>query len=94
LKYLPVFAVLVAVVIGVLFGKELYPTSGDLQHKTLTQSLTVPNSLQPQFVLGGEAACGFSNIYLSFPPKCKTLDGKFIPLPGPFPYEFLPPEGK
>jgi hypothetical protein len=94
LKYVPVVAVLVATLIGVLIGKDLYPTSLDFPSKTLTQLSTEPNSPQPLIILGSEGPCGFSNIYTSLPPKCKTLEGEFIPVPGTSPYIVLTPEGK
>jgi hypothetical protein len=93
-KYLPILAVLIATLIGVLLGKDLYPTSVDFQSKTPTQLSTEPHSSQPLIILGSEDSCGFSNIYTSLPPKCKTLGGEFIPLPGTSPDIVLTPEGK
>ena len=84
LKYLSILAVLAATVIGLFIGKDLYPTSLDSQSKTPTQL--------PPIVLGTVDPC--VAIYLSHPPKCKTLDGKFIPLPGTTPYIIVTPEGK
>lgn len=82
LKYLPVIAVLAATVVGLVVGKALYPPSLD--------SRTPP----PMIIPGAEAPCGSSNIYTSLPPKCKTLEGEFMPLPGPSLYLLVPPEGK
>jgi hypothetical protein len=93
LKYLPVLAVFVATVIGLLIGKDLYPISIDTQPKTPLQSRAEPNNLQLLIIPGTESLCGFSNIYTSLPPKCKTLDGKFIPIPGSS-YITVLPEGK
>jgi hypothetical protein len=92
LKYLPVLAV-AAMVIGVLIGNGLYPTSLDSEPKTPAQSLTEPNNPQPLTILGAEGPCGLY-IYTSLPPKCRTFDGKFIPLPRALLYNSLPPEGK
>jgi hypothetical protein len=92
LKYLLILAVLVATVIGMFLGKELYPTSLNSQPKPPTQLKTEPNNSQPPIVLGSIDPCGA--IYLSQPPKCKTLDGKFILPPGTSPYFIVTPEGK
>ena len=81
LTYLPALVVLGATVIGVLIGKDLFPTSLDSQPKTPMRSLTDPNNPQLLIIPGTDSPCGFSNIYTSLPPKCKTLDGKFIPVP-------------
>jgi hypothetical protein len=82
LKYLPVLAVLFATVIGLVLGKDLYPTSLDSQ-------ITAP-----MMVLGAKGPCGLSAIYTSLPPKCRTFDGKFIPVPGTSSYILVTPEGK
>jgi hypothetical protein len=71
LQYLPVFLVLAATVVGLMIGKYLNPM----------QLPTESNKLQPPVVLGTLDPCSFT-IYTSLPPKCKTLEGKFIPLPG------------
>lgn len=92
LKYLPVLAVLAATVIGLFIGKDLYPTSLDSQPKTHAQLPAAPNNSQPPIILESVDPCGA--IYLSLPPKCKTLDGKFILPPGPTPYIIVTPEGK
>ena len=81
-KYLPVLSVLVAIALGLLIGKNLYPTSVDSQSK------------KPLIVLTTDGPCDSSNLYTSLPPKCKTFDGKFIPVPGTSPESFLTPEGK
>jgi hypothetical protein len=91
-KYLPILAVLAATVIGLFLGKDLYPTSLNSQTKTPTELSTEPNIPQPSIVLGTIDPCGA--IYLSQPPKCKTLDGKFILLPGTIPFIMVTPEGK
>lgn len=94
LTYLPVLAVLTATAIGLFIGKDLYPTLLDSQAKTPTRLPAEPND--PQRPIDPEAMgpCGLSNIYTSLPPKCKTLDGKFVPVPG-FPSTiFVIPEGK
>jgi hypothetical protein len=73
-KQLPVLAVLVATLLGLLIGKDLYP--------------------KPPITLEAQGPCGASNLYTSLPPKCKTLDGKLIPLPGTSPFVVVTPEGK
>ncbi len=94
LKYLPVLAVLIAAVIGLFIGKDLYPTLLVTSAKTPTQLSIEPNSLPPLIVLGGTGPCGFSNIYTSLPPKCKNFDGSFGPVPGTSPNFFVIPERK
>jgi hypothetical protein len=83
LKYLPILAVLAATVIGLFIGKDLYPPSLDSQPKTPTPLPLVLGTIDPCVA-----------IYLTQPPKCKTLEGKFIPLPGTSPYIIVTPEGK
>lgn len=82
LKYLPVLSVLVAIALGLWIGKGLYPTSDGSQSK------------KPMIVLTANSQCDSSTLYLSLPPKCKTLDGKFVPAPGIFSEKFLFPDGK
>ena len=82
LKYLPILVVLAATVIGLFIGRDLYPASLDSQPK---------NPLQPPTVLGTIDPC--MAVYLTQPPKCKTLDGKFIFLPGASPSLMETPEG-
>jgi hypothetical protein len=38
--------------------------------------------------------CMASTIYTSLPPKCMTMDGKLIPVPGSSPKIFELPDGK
>jgi len=80
LKYLSVLAVLATTVIGLFMGKDLYQTSLDSQSKA------------PTIILGTVNPC--VAIYLTQPPKCKTLDGKFIPLPRSAPFIMVTPEDK
>jgi hypothetical protein len=91
LKYLPILVVLAAITIGLFLGKDLYPPSLDSQPKTLTQLPTEPNNSQPPIILRTIDPC--VAIYLTQPPKCKTLEGKFIPLPGTTPYIIVTPNG-
>jgi hypothetical protein len=82
LKYLPILAILAATLTTVLLGKDLYPGSLDFESKA---PLTIPaeaNASQPLIVNGTSSPCPLSTIYTSLPPKCRTLDGEFIPLPG------------
>jgi hypothetical protein len=91
LNYLPVLVVLVATGLGLFLGKGLYPKSLASQYKTPTHLSTEPNNSQPLTVLGAVDPCRFSPIYTSLPPKCKSFDGKFIPLPGLAPNFFAIP---
>lgn len=69
-KYLLVLAILVAIPLGLFIGNNLYPTRLDSQ------------SQGPLIILGTESPCDFSNVYTSLPPKCRTFDGEFVPVPG------------
>jgi hypothetical protein len=94
LTYLPVLAVLAATIIGLFLGTELYSTSLDSQAKIPTLLPAEPNDPQPLINPEALGPCGLSNIYTSLPPKCKTLKGKFILVPG-FPSNiFVIPERK
>jgi|SRR5215207_3371130 len=92
LKYLPLLAGLTATVVVLFIGIELYPTFLDSQLKTPTPLSTEPNNPQPPIVLGTVDPC--VSIYLSQPPKCKTLDGTFIPVPGATQFILVTPEDK
>ena len=93
LKYLIILAVLVATVIGVFIGKDLYPTSLDSQPTTPATPLQIePNNPQSPRAMGTIEPC--LGIFLSLPPKCMTLDGDLIPVPGTLPYILVTPEGK
>ena len=93
LKVVPVLAVLGTTVLGLLLGNQFNPSFLD-SGSTSVQSATV--SKAPQLLPMPEAAgsCAPSAIYTSFPPKCKTLDGEIIPIPGSSPYLFAIPERK
>jgi hypothetical protein len=93
-KYLSVLAVLVATVVGALMGRDLYPVSLASRSQTPTLLPAEPDGLQPFLSLGETGTCLSSLIFLSLPPKCKTLDGSFIQAGGPSPYVILIPEGK
>jgi hypothetical protein len=91
-KYLSVLAVLLATVIGLLVGRDLYPAWSDSASETPTQFLARPDNSQPPLLLGALDPCG-ALIYTSLPPKCKTLDGQFMFVPGTSSI-FVIPEGK
>ena len=94
LKYLPVLAVLVATAVGLFIGKDLYPTLAlNSQSKTIVQLPTGPNNAPLLQMPGSGNPCFYSNIYTSLPPKCKTAEGEFIPLPGTSNVRAIP-EGK
>ena len=82
-KYLPILALLVVTILGLFMGKDLY-----------APLLTEQKNPQPLIVRGEENLCGFSNIYTSLPPKCKTFDGELIPVPGTSPYLLGTSQGK
>jgi hypothetical protein len=94
LKYLPVLAVLGATIIGLLIGKDLYPTLPDSQSTTPTQVSAEPKDPQLLRILGAEGPCFSSAIYTSFPPKCKNAEGEFVLVPGTSSNVFPIPEGK
>jgi hypothetical protein len=93
-KYFSILAILVATVIGVLIGRDLYPVPLASRSQTPTLLPAEPDGLQPLVVPGEFSSCDFSLIFLSLPPKCKTLDGSFIQAGGPSPYVILIPPGK
>jgi hypothetical protein len=86
LKYLSVLAVLAATIIGLFIGKDLYPPSFHSQAET--------NSSQLLLITEAVDSCVSPLIYTSLPPKCKTADGKFIPIPWASSYIFVIPKGK
>ena len=86
LKYLSVLAVLAATIIGLFIGKDLYPPSFHSQAET--------NSSQLLPITEAVDSCVSPLIYTSLPPKCKTADGKFIPIPWASSYIFVIPKGK
>ena|SRR5215208_8533553 len=94
LKYLPVLAVLIATVTGLFIGKDLYPASLSSQSETLTQLMAELKNPPPPIVLGEVGPCGFSNVYTSLPPKCKTSDGSFKQANGTSPYISRIPDTK
>ena len=94
LAYLPVLAVLVATVLGLLLGEGLYSTSLDSQGEPVTQLAAAPDNPQPLTVLGSPGTCMGDLIFTSLPPKCKTVDGSFILANGASPYVILSPGGK
>ena len=86
LKYLSVLAVLSATVIGLFIGKDLYPPSFHSQvGKNSSKLLPINRAAN---------SCLSPLIYTSLPPKCKTADGKFIPIPWESSYVFGIPKGK
>ena len=86
LKYLSVLAILAASVIVLLIGKDLYPPSFHSQVET--------NSSQFLPITEEVDLCVSPLIYTSLPPKCKTADGEFIPMPWASSYGFVIPKGK
>jgi hypothetical protein len=70
LKYLPVLAVLCVVVIGLWVGQAIYPPA---VQQAETALLTHP---------GTEESCFSPLLYTSYPPRCKSREGKLIIVPG------------
>ena len=93
LTYLPVLAVLAAAGIGLFLGKNLYPASSD--SLPIGSIRFAAEQKDPQLLLipGAGDPCFSSYIYTSLPPKCKTFEGKFVPLPGTSTV-FVIPQGK
>jgi hypothetical protein len=92
-SYLPVLAVLAATVTGLLIGKELYPGSLPSQPVILAYVQAEPGDPGPLPIQDAGGPCLSSLIFTSLPPKCRTFEGKFIPLPGAS-NVFLIPERK
>jgi hypothetical protein len=93
LSYLPVLAVLAATVTGLFLGKNLYPGSLPSQPTVLAYVPAEPGDPGPLPIQDAGGPCFSSLIFTSWPPKCKTFEGKFIPLPGAS-NVFLIPERK
>jgi hypothetical protein len=91
LTYIPVLAVLAAVGIGLFLGNGLYPASLNSQSQTPAQVLAEPKDLQLLPGPGADGPCFYGAIYTSLPPKCRTADGKFIPLPRSSYFLVIPP---
>ena len=93
LTYIPILAVLAAVGIGLFLGEDLYPASLNSQSQMPAYASTPPKDLQLLPIPGAGETCFYGAIYTSLPPKCKTAEGKFIPLPGSS-YLYVMPPGK
>ena len=91
LKVLPVLAVLAATGIGLWIGNEIYPSSPALPAGT-ARFLALDQQYK-QLPPGAAGTCASPLIYTSLPPKCKTADGTYTPLPGTS-YLFVIPERK
>jgi len=81
--YLPVLAVLVVTVLGLWIGKDLYPSL----FPSATNTPTQPGGL---LTFGTEVPCNPFTIYTSFPPKCKTIEGDFVPADEIPPFVIMP----
>jgi hypothetical protein len=82
LTYLPFLAVLVVTALGLWIGRDLYPSLFLSETNTPAQ----PRGL---LSLGTVGPCDLSEIYTSFPPKCKMMDGSFIPADGIPPFVIM-----
>ena len=100
LKYLPLLAVVVAVIAGTLIGKDLYSRSRDAGIQAATalqieQARRLPwerNTPEVLIYPATAGTCFGPLIYTSLPPKCKTIEGEFIQLPGSSEVFVLPPK--
>lgn len=94
LSYLSLLVMVAAIGIGMFIAKDLYQPLVVSDTRTTAQSPTGQNFV-PLLIPWDEAEpCALSSIYTSLPPKCKTLDGEFIPLPGTSSNGFVLPKGK
>ena len=75
-KYLPLLVAVVVAVTGVFIAKDVRQTSFDSQMSI--------EQINPELSASFEStgSCALPYIYTSLPAKCKTLDGKFIPIDG------------
>ena len=69
LNYLPILAVMAAVVLGMVMAKDPDQPSLNSQAINTTPLLMLP---------GADSPCISPLIYTSLPAKCKTADGTFI----------------
>lgn len=76
-KYVPLLLIFGVALTVFLLRTDLHRGSSDFDS-------TSPLADSPQLlnIVGTLDACPLSTIYTSLPPKCRTLDGEFIPLPG------------
>jgi hypothetical protein len=94
LNYLPVLAVIAVAMIGVLLARKPDQTSLASVTKTITQYSAEEDNPMRLLFPSETGTCLSPEIYTSLPPKCRTMDGSFIQLPGPSPDGFLIPPGK
>jgi hypothetical protein len=93
-KYLSVLAVLVATLIGVLIGDNLYAISLPSQPKTPALLRSEANGAQPLLAPRAVSSCDLSLLFTSLPPKCKTSDGSFMQANGAAPFVIMVPGAK
>jgi hypothetical protein len=100
LKYLPLLAVTVAAIAGALIVEDANYPLLDFGIKATTQlQAEQTNALPaeqdpPQVMVFPETAgtCLSGLVFTSLPPKCKTLSGDFIQLPGSSNVFVIPPK--
>lgn len=111
LSYLPLLTMLVVAATGIWIARDLYQASqaAQVQNPPASEQGNLPpprqgnlppaEQVDPELLVfpGDLDSCISPLIYTSLPPKCRTLEGKFIQLPGTSPRIFLvpaTPEGK
>jgi hypothetical protein len=105
LNYLPVLAMLVLAVTGIVVAQSLYqtlpaspvqntPQLPPAQNHQLPPAQNQPPRIEkfdPQLLAGEMGTCVSPLIYTSLPPKCMTADGELIPVPGTLQRVFVIP---
>lgn len=81
MTYLPAVAVIAAIALGALLGRSLYRSPVVSGNRARAQ-LSAPAIVAPVLFTQELGTCIPSEIYTSLPPKCKTLDGRLIEVPG------------
>ncbi len=90
MTYLPILAVIAAIALGALLGRSLYPLPVASGNRATAQ-LSPPEIVPPVMFTQELGACVPSQIYMSLPPKCKTIDGRLIEVPGTSNTLVIPP---
>lgn len=86
-RYLPLFAITIVMVLGMFIARDFLQISADAPFGTATQLLDGQTGFEGR-------PCISLNIYTSLPAKCKTADGKFLPVGEIWSNVFVTPEGK
>lgn len=94
LNGLPLLAVMIAAVISMFVAKDLPQPSLVSGVKETAQLFAEQYNPQLMIISGAGGPCISPYIYTSLPPKCRTSNGEFTPLPGTSPNVFVIPGGK